>query len=159
MFKEYEMILREILNILNEARRALLNKPRSLKDWWYAYIVHEYRRIVWQMKESRFLRIVELSSRAFPISQPDLTNELSWLYDGVEEKMNNFMDYEVSDEYQDGHYEIGNFTRFRRIVVNVWLNLFKGYLHYSFPELKMVFAKAWDRIQYIPKLKRKELAE
>ena len=140
--------LRELIDIIDDAVRALFNKPVSLKDWWYSYIVHEYRRIEWRKKESRFPRVAELPSSAFRISQPDLYWEFSTLSEQAEDSMNGDMDYAESDKHQGGHYELGHYDRFKQLVANEWMKLFKESLDKVFPELKMVFGKAWGREQY-----------
>jgi hypothetical protein len=91
---------------------------------------------------------MELPSTAFRISQPDLYWELCTLTEQAEDSMNGDMDYEESDKHFGGHYEIDHYGRFKQMVADEWMELFKESLKKVFPELKMVFGKAWGRKQY-----------
>ena len=111
-------------------------------------IVRKYRRFMRRWKGSQFPRVVELPSSAFKLCQPDLYYELLPVLGVVEDRMNDDMDYEESDEYQGGHYEFYHYGELRQRVANEWMKLFNAHLNCVIPGLKMVFGKAWGKKQY-----------
>jgi len=134
------MILREILDILDDAVRSFFSKPASLKDWRNTYIAEEFSDLWWRVKESQFPREAEFPLSAFNTNKYDIACEFSGFFKKAEDRMNNYIDYETHDELYGGHYEIYDYDEFWKLASYKWLMLFREYLAKTFPKLEMTFS-------------------